>query len=155
MRLRVVTVVSGCVLILSTLAPGQPSSLPRVSLDVREIQHGVEVTAGGLHLQVTALSDHAVRVRYSRADFTPRVSFAVVGQLGPAPHAQVEQSGGTVVLRTAALQVRIATALMAVDFLDVNGNAIVESAARGYLAWNPDGFQLCNKMPPDEHYFGL
>jgi alpha-glucosidase len=137
------------------------------------LPNGVEVTAGGAVMRVTALTNNIVRVRIGPGQLPEDASWAVV----PDAHSSsvtVEplDSPDAVGFKTKSLDVEIARNPLRIVVKDLAGNVISEDAVgkktvlgvqsasgQAGLTTAPGnssgGFVVWKAMPADEHYYGL
>lgn len=112
--------------------------------------------AGGSRIEISAPRADIVRVRAGNPDLPEDASWAVAPEIRAArvPLDKIE-SGDMVVLRTAALVVRLDRRTGAIGIEDAQGHAVLADAAGGGLRFADGGFRLRKTMPADAHYFGL
>jgi alpha-glucosidase len=124
---------------------------------VKELSNGVELAAGKTGLRVLALTPAVIRLWYTPdGTFLADHSFAVLpNAFPPPPKVKVRQGQDSVILSTAALQVKISRSPMRVSFLDRGGNVISQDAPGSAVWFNGNAFRVWKSMPEDEHYFAL
>jgi alpha-glucosidase len=147
------------IFLLSILAPcatAQWKSLQPLD-SVQKIDKGVELVSGPAKIRITVLSPTVVRLRYApNGTFPPEETMVVLRSAFADPvNFEVNESPEAVVLKTAALQVQVAKATMAVSFLDPAGGVISQDQPGYPVSWNGRAFRVWKSMPEDEHYFGL
>jgi alpha-glucosidase len=147
------------------------------------LPNGVDVTAGGAVLRVTALTDEIVRVRIGVGTLPEDASWAVVPEAHRASvTVEAVNSLSSVGFKTKALEVEIARNPLRIVVKDLKGNVISEDAvgkktvlgvnnlangtagasgaseaakAKYAVGDSSGGFVVWKAMPEDEHYFGL
>ncbi|MGB6829672.1 MAG: alpha-glucosidase, partial [Terracidiphilus sp.] len=122
---------------------------------ISPLPNGVEVRAGGLHEQVTALRNDVLRVRVWRGENPPEdASWAVLAEARHASVAVTPASGmGNAGFQTSALTVAIDPATLQLTVRDSDANIISQDARP--VRFDGDEFRISKSMPLDEHYFGL
>ncbi len=122
---------------------------------ISPLPNGVEVRAGGLHEQVTALRNDVLRVRVWRGENPPEdASWAVLAEARHASVAVTPASGmGNAGFQTSALTVAIDPATLELTVRDSDANIISQDARP--VRFDGDEFRISKSMPLDEHYFGL
>ncbi len=125
--------------------------------NVQSIQQGIELTAGPVHVRVTAISPNVVRLRYAaKGEFSPDHSFAVVPRgFSETTQVHVDQSADAVTLDAGGVRARIMRSPLRVVFLDPKGEVISQDPPGYPVAFNGREFRAWKSMPEDEHYFGL
>ncbi len=119
------------------------------------LPNGIELQAGELHEQITALRDDVVRIRVWRGSVPPEdASWAVL----PAARKSsipttIETTETRFGFRTHALIVEANKRTLEITIRDSSGNVLQEDARP--LRFDGDAFRIYKSMPLDEHYFGL
>lgn len=132
---------------LSVIALAAPASA-----QVRALENGVEVTRGDVAVRVTALTASVLRVRMARDGKWPEdASWAVPAEVR-ARSARVDARADG--FDTDALTVTIDPATLRLTVRERGGRLVVADAADPVM--RADGsFELTQKMPVGERYFGL
>ena len=103
---------------------------------------------------VTVLAPDLVRVRMVPGSvLPPDYSWAVAKTDWPQPSLEFSGSGGTRVIRTSELEVRINLQPFRIAFYNNEGELIAQDA-RG-MAWDGARVRAWKSMPPGEQYYGL
>ena len=141
---------------LPALASGAWQTLGNVS-QVKVLSQGIEATARGGRVRITALSANVIRIRYTRAaEFPPDHSFAVLpGAFEHPTQVRVEQSRDSATVNTGAMLVKILKTPLRIQVLDDHANVISQDQPDHPAAFNGREFRVSKSMPEDEHYFGL
>jgi len=119
--------------------------------------NGVELRHSGMLIQVVALRENVLRVRFAaNGELSEDASWAVPSQIRQqrvdvTPDTATDTAG----FRTKALSVRIERATLRLSITDLQGNVVQEDADGWPAEFHADSFRVFKKMPPDEHYFGL
>ena len=114
------------------------------------LRNGVEVSAGGVTLRVTALRDDVLRVRVSRdGGFSEDASWAVLS--GPRT-ACVEVTAENSGFRTKALRVIFDSSLR-LTVSDLSGHVLQRDDRP--VQFYGSSFRVYKTMAPAEHFFGL
>ena len=107
-------------------------------------------------VSVTVLAPDLVRLRLiPRPSFGPDDSYAVIKTEWPQARIQFESQGGSRILRTSEIEVRLQLSPFRVAFYDRAGRLISKDADGLGPAWDGARVRCWKWMPPDEHYFGL
>ena len=150
-----------CALPLSNqlAAAQQPSTGPHTLgsiASVATLPNGIriETTSGGVE-QVVALRDDVLRVRASDSPNLPEdTSWAVSAETrGSQVAVAREDSANAAGFRTASLHIAIDRADLRLTVRDGDGKILIEDAAP--LRFEGSAFRVIERMPADEHYFGL
>jgi alpha-glucosidase len=127
---------------------------------VRSYQHEgpvLTLACGEARVVIAALTDRIVRVRLApHGAFEPRRSWAVAQPDSAFPGApfDLDAADDSLLLRTAALAVRISDDSGAISFVDVEGRPFCADAPG--LQWRPNGQVLCEKrIEAGEHFYGF
>ena len=117
----------------------------------------VELTAQRGKVRILATAPGVIRVTYGPGGtLPPDRSFAVLPNAFPATTSlRVSETGAALELRTDSLVVRVNKSPLRINFLDGNGNVILQERADRPAAFNGTEFRVWHAMPDDEHYFGL
>ena len=122
----------------------------------RPLPAGIELRDGAMLMQITALRPDVIRIRATRDGVLPEdVSWAVLPEARSArtvvkPINDPRAAG----FRTAQMQVLVDRATGLLRILDSHGNILREDAEP--LEFRANGsFRITERMPADEHYFGL
>ncbi|MDP9050794.1 MAG: DUF4968 domain-containing protein, partial [Acidobacteriota bacterium] len=116
----------------------------------KSLPNGIEVTASGVTIQVTALRDDVLRVRASHSGRLPEdASWAV---LPVARTATVHVTSDPTGFHTADLKITIDPSLR-VTVSDLAGNILQQDAEP--VAWSGTGFSIAKQANPSDHFFGL
>jgi len=143
-----------CVLFFASVALwAQQSAAPASA--VSSLPNGIEVRAGNLHEQVTALRNDVLRVRIWRGENPPEdASWAVLDE---ARHASVAVTTtgdtGKAGFHTSVLSVAVDPATLELTVRDSNNNIVSQDARP--VRFDGNEFRIYKAMPIDEHYFGL
>ena len=114
------------------------------------------VTADGVRMEISAPRADILRVRAGHPDLPEDASWAVSSEIRAARAAlDVDESGGTATIRTAALTVTLDRRTLALTVRDANGRVVLADAPGRALGWEGQGFRARKAMPQDAHYFGL
>jgi alpha-glucosidase len=114
------------------------------------LSNGIEVSGGGVTVQVTALRDDVLRVRASRSgDFIEDESWAVLAGPRAASVPVVAESAG---FSTKALRVSFDSA-MRLTVSDLSGHILQQDIRP--IEFHGASFRLYKTMGPAEHFFGL
>jgi alpha-glucosidase len=145
------------VVLLTARAATSGAAAPPAVTGVAATPHAVTLRTTFGALAITAVNDHVIRVRASRAaTFDKDFSWAVVnGANTPTGALTVTDEGAAVVAATPAVRVRVEKNPLRVVFLDTAGHVLNEDAPGRPLTLGGDGFRVDKAMPDDEHYFGL
>jgi alpha-glucosidase len=121
------------------------------------LPNGIELRRGKLILQVLALRDDVLRVRFTASGELPEDASWAVSER--ARHESMEVTPETASdgfgFRTSVLRVRIAPSTLGLSVTDLQGNVLQEDVADHAIEIRGRGFRIKKKMPADEHYFGL
>ena len=141
---------------LPALASGTWQSLGNVT-SVKELPHGVELSAGKARVRVETITPNIIRVRYSpQGSFAPDHSFAVVSNIAkPVPNVSVQQSADSVTINAGAVQAKVFRSPLRIAFLDEKGTVISQDQPEHPVAFDGPEFRGWKTMPEDEHYFAL
>ena len=139
---------------LHFLAPLLLASLAATALaqgpHIEPLPNGIEITAAGTTLQITALRDDVLRVRASHdAPLPEDASWAVLPAARTASVAVTPDADG---FRTAKLRVTISPDLR-LTVADLDGNILQQDAAP--IRWQGHAFQITKQNHIDDHFFGL
>jgi alpha-glucosidase len=135
-------------------APMWPQT-PASRSGATRLANGIEVRAGELHEQVTALRDDVLRIRLWRGQAAPEdSSWAVLPQARTASVPVTNSgTGDRAGFRTSALIVEVDQHTLEVTVRDTAGNILQQDARP--VQFDGDAFRIYKAMPRDEHYFGL
>ena len=138
------------VLPVAPIAAQTPSAAPASAMQFHRLPNGIEASANGVTLQVTALRDDVLRVRANREGrFTQDGSWAVLaGPLASSVPVTPESAG----FRTKALRVNIDSTLR-LTVSDLAGHILQQDVRP--LEYHGSSFRLYKKMATAEHFFGL
>lgn len=132
-----------------------PHTLGSVS-SVEPLPNGIriETSTGGVE-QIVALRDDVVRIRISQDRQLPEDASWAVSEKARASAAAVkaQDSAGAVGFSTSALRVSIRRSDLCLTVRDAQGKVLVAEDAP--LRFEGTAFRILEKMPADEHYFGL
>jgi alpha-glucosidase len=126
-----------------------------VKATVSPLPNGIDVKAGGIHEQITALRDDVLRIRIARGSSLPEdASWAV---LSNARHSSVAitatNNKGHFGFRTHALIVELDITTLELTVRNLDGEILQQDARP--VRWDGAAFRIYKTMPLDEHYFGL
>lgn len=132
---------------LSVIALAAPAAA-----QVRALENGVEVTRGDVAVRVTALTASVLRVRMARDSKWPEdASWAVPAEMRSRSARVDARADG---FDTDALTVTVDPATLRLTVRERGGRLVVADAADPVM--RADGsFELTQKMPVGERYFGL
>ncbi len=117
---------------------------------------GREVLVGkdGLHLEIDALREDVLRLRYWRGEAPPEdASWAVLPEARRSSIRLARDAGSAATFHTSLLRVAVNPDTLRLTISDAKGRLLEEDAAP--IAFSGDSFTLSEKMPVDAHYFGL
>ena len=116
----------------------------------------LRLARGPLRMQIVALRPDIVRVRAGIGHLPEDASWAVAARTrAQRVPLQVFAQAGTVVLRTATLEVRVDRRTLHLTVLDRGGRVVLDDMAGAALSFHGAAFTLRKRMPTDAHYFGL
>jgi alpha-glucosidase (family GH31 glycosyl hydrolase) len=128
-------------------------------------QRGVDFSlADGGVVRLEVLTDDLMRVRTSPTGKFPEslpIKWGFVKDDWPAAAFNVEETDGTVVVRTAGLTARVTQKPFGIEFRDRDGRTLTRTTspkaepATGRPSWFADKPVLAFEMSADEHFFGL
>jgi len=151
---------SVCILWASMLCEAASAQAWRTAGDVRSAKsvnpYEALIVADNAQLRVYATAPGAIRLRYvvgePRADF----SYALDPERTQQPQRMsVEDGADVVTLRTPSITLRVSKHPLRVAALDADGRVIAEDDAQRPAQWNGSSFDLYEKLPAGEHYYGL
>jgi alpha-glucosidase len=120
------------------------------SPQVQRLQNGIEISNGGVEIQVTALREDVLRVRAARnGNFSEDASWAVLDGARTASVTVAPESNG---FSTKALRVNFDNA-MRLTVSDLDGHVLQQDTRP--LEFHGSSFRLYKSMAPAEHFFGL
>ena len=136
-----------------TLVWSVPASAQEASrLSSQSVPGGLQVSAGGVTLRVTALRDDVLRVTAAHGAALPeQASWAVLPE-ALAATVPVRALTGEAGFSTSAMAVRIGRDLR-ITVLDPQGNVLAEDAAP--VRWEGTSFHVAKRKHDDDHFFGL
>jgi|HubBroStandDraft_4_1064222.scaffolds.fasta_scaffold01027_5 alpha-glucosidase len=119
------------------------------------LNYGIDLRDGEARMQIVALRDDVVRIRVSRSnEFAEDASWAVRSEARQSRTAvKPIDTADAVGFLTQALRVSIKRETLALTISDRDGNVLQEDARS--TEFHGDSFEVCKRMPLDEHYFGL
>src|ERR1700689_4596600 len=119
------------------------------------LAYGIDLRDGEARMQIVALRDDVIRIRVSRSsEFAEDASWAVLsGARQNRTAVKPIDTADAVGFLTRALRVSIKRETLALTISDRDGNVLQEDARP--TEFHGDSFQVCKRMPLDEHYFGL
>ncbi|MCU1323156.1 MAG: Alpha-glucosidase [Acidobacteriaceae bacterium] len=127
---------------LSLLAQTPSASQP--------LPNGLQVTASGVTVQITALRDDVLRVRATHTATLPEdASWAVLPAARTASVPVVAEPNG---FHTAALKVSLDSTLRLI-VSDLAGRVLQQDAEP--ITWHNTGFRIAKQKDPADHFFGL
>jgi alpha-D-xyloside xylohydrolase len=138
------------------VCPPAPSGAKTYVVDAT----GVTFTVGTGRLRTQVCQADIIRVEYtSAASFSTKDSLSV-NKVWGTPSFCVAETGGTVTLTTARMQVNVATATGLVTFGDAAGNVLLPEASKNLTPATVEGVGTNTvatswKSPADEALFGL
>ncbi len=123
---------------------------PALHSQLRPTEHGLTASSSGSTLEITALRDDVLRVRYSRTHLLPEdASWAVLSFARSARVPVTPEKNG---FSTRRLHVQVSPDLR-ITVTDLAGHVIQQDAQP--VRWNGDNFRIYKTKAPDAHYFGL
>jgi alpha-glucosidase len=119
------------------------------------LPYGIDLRDGEARMQIVALRDDVVRIRVSRSDeFAEDASWAVLSEARQSrTTVKPSETADAVGFLTQVLRISIKRRTLALTVSDRDGNVVQEDARP--TEFHGDSFQVCKRMPLDEHYFGL
>ena len=134
--------------LLTPVAHAAPS--PHASHRSRPLPNGIEVSAAGVTVQITALREDVLRVRATHSGALPEdASWAV---LPAARTASVKVAPDTNGFHTAALKVSLDASLR-LTVSDLSGNVLQQDAEP--ITWQGPSFRVTKQITATDHFFGL
>lgn len=122
--------------------------------DARPLPNGVELHAGPLVMQITALRDDVVRIRAGNGALPEGASWAVLAEAREASaHTTPSNTAATAGFETAALRVAVDRVTGCITLYDKQGNLLAKDASP--VTWEGHRVELARAMPAEEHDFGL
>jgi alpha-glucosidase len=128
---------------------------PRVATRFTPLPNGIDIRAGDLHEQITAVRDDVLRMRIvSRSALPEDASWAVVPEARTSS-AKVMPAVTSLAagFRTSLLKVAVDRKTLRMTIFDRDGNVLNEDAR--CPQFTGAAFRVYKAMPVDEHYFGL
>jgi alpha-glucosidase len=118
------------------------------------LPNGIEISAHGIVIQVTALRQDVLRVRAGQDGQLPEdASWAVLSSARSASVQTVpEISGGKMGFHTAALRVQF-DADLRLTVSDLDGNILQQDSRP--IQWQGSAFRIYKEKSPSTHFFGL
>ena len=121
---------------------------------MKEVEHGIIITADNARVEVLHFSPTVVRVRIDRSELKPDFSYAVIRQ--PAGNfKKITDKRDSLVLITDSLQVIIMKKPLRIKFLTPGGTLISGDYQNFSLSWQGTEITCYKKMFPDEKFIGL
>jgi alpha-glucosidase len=120
----------------------------------RALPNGIEITAHGTVIQVTALRQDVLRVRAGQGGHLPEdASWAVLaGARTSSVPTVAEIGGGKMGFHTTALRVQF-DADLRMTVSDLKGNVLQQDSRP--IEWRGSAFHVYKEKSPDTHFFGL
>lgn len=143
------------ILCLSTIAGADQTLTPALpAAPLAQLRaNGLSIETKGLHLDVEALRDDVLRVRYWRGNSPPEdASWAVLAE-ARRNSARVTPLNGLPGFTTSALRVEIDPGDLGLTVRDMDNNLLQQDVAP--LEFHGNRFELSQAMPAKAHYFGL
>jgi len=138
-----------------TTPPGEARvSLDRVTSSI-DLPNGLEIRDGNARIQITALRDDALRIRVSRTQTLPEdASWAVLASARTSSASvTADQAKDKAGFHTKLLQVSVDRSTSGLTVSDRNGHVLLQDS--GPIEFHGDRFRIHERMPAQEHYFGL
>jgi len=122
---------------------------------VDKLKDGVELTAGGAKIRVTAFRDGVFRVRVApNGSFPKDFSWALIESSEP-PALKIEESPKEVRITAGSVVATIQKSPVLINFSDARGNVLLADEPSLPMAWVGSRIHIWKKMPADENYYGL
>jgi alpha-glucosidase len=122
---------------------------------VEKLKDGVEITAGGAKVRVTAFRDGIFRVRLAQGGTFPKDSSWAAVEASEPPGFKVEESQKEIRITAGSVLVTVQRSPLLIDFSDVAGNVLLTDEPSLPMAWSGKRVHIWKKMPADENYYGL
>jgi alpha-D-xyloside xylohydrolase len=141
---------------MALVCPSPPPDGGPYSVDAA----GVTFTLSGGLLRLEVCQDDIIRVEYTTASSIPMKTSLSVNATWPTPSFCMSETGGTVTITTARMQVNVATATGLVTFADSAGNALLSEASKKLTPATVEGVGTSTvatawQSPANEALFGL
>lgn len=122
----------------------------------RVTPHGLEYRDGRVALDVQAVAEGVVRVRFvPRPSFGPDFSWSLAEPRPEPPPARVSRRGPSDVLEAGGLRVLVQRDTGRLEVQSADGTSLeADDPARG-LAWEGEAILLSKRLRDDEHVYGL
>ena len=129
----------------------------QLSSSFKSLSNGIEVHRGETTLQVVALRDDVLRIRFSpKVELPEDASWAIPAEIRKQSlEVTPENEGDFFGFHTKALRVRIERTTLRMSITDLQGNVVQEDPTGWPVEFHNDTFRVYKRMPADEHYFGL
>jgi alpha-glucosidase len=122
---------------------------------VDKLKDGVELSAGGAKIRVTAFRDAVFRVRVApNGSFAKDHSWAVIESADP-PQVLIEENQKEVKIIANSLVAIIRKSPLLITVSRLDGLVYLADEPSLPMAWNGPRVHVWKKMPSDENYFGL
>jgi alpha-glucosidase len=140
-----------------TQAGGESAQFLNCVTSSQATPSGIEVRCHDAVLRIDALRDDVLRIRATaHGALAEDASWAVIPSSRES-RVQVTAEGGAAGLgfHTAKLRVAVDTATAALSVSDLSGKPLLSSAQNFPVEFRGGSYRVYERMPEDEHYFGL
>ncbi len=151
---RIISIVFAVFMPLIGICDNDPPIFLGSFKSMKEVEHGIIITADNARVEVLHFSPTVVRVRIDRTEIKPDFSYAVIRQ--PAGNfKEITDKRDSLLLITDSLQVVIIKKPLRIKFLTPEGVLISSDYQNFSLSWQGTEITCYKKMFPDEKFIGL